>query len=776
MLDAQMLSQEWRKRIEFDLASFMDPGTTLDVSVESARSFRVAWKMRGEGRDAVFSVSPSRGVSVHCGGRNQDYREFIVGSDMANVLEVATRISQASTPGLFVATRAIDEDGDDASPQPAVDLLTALLDRDTEDATRVLMLTGDAGAGKTRVLRKLVHRQADRYVHGRTKKILLYVNAQGRALARLDEALATELQDLRVGLTYHSVAVLARLGVLVPVIDGFDELLGVSGYDDAFSSLAGFLEQLDGEGHLLVSARSVYYETEFLARSGNVSNRGGLNCVYSAVRVLDWSEDDSAEYLEKWGAQRALSDAESEKLAQRVRVVAGRHAVLLSKPLFFARTVELLRENPEFSGGDDLLQALVDEYLTRETEEKLLGRWSESLLTEKQYERLMRELAQEMWNQETRELDHRSVQEVAEYFVVNEDMPGGTQQVIVERMPALAFLSRAGDAAPRVGIAFEHELFFFCFLAKSMASEIGSAGKDLRMVLSRSAMPEDLAVRVAGELREAGELGSGGGLQVLLDRLSEAGTSEWRRSTQVRENAGLVTLALLRAYADLPENGRAVDGCVVRSVVWPGSHLRDVTLRRCAFDGVTVRRTDLTATKFLRCEIRDTVFLEPRIARESTRLELRGIEAAHVLGIRVPDNDSVRVTHDPEAIAKTLRECGAPLRPDSPEPDSHVSQDYVVLMDELLRAYRRANPVCKGDPNLRWLFEDRDWGTMERLLVEHELVTKEHRVTKGQPKEFLRRRFRPEQIMAGLSGRTDADPRVRSFWRALAHASRKDEE
>ena len=371
MLDAQMSSEEWKSRIEFDLASFVDPGTTLDVTTESARSFRAAWTMRGKGRDAVFSKSPSTGVSVNFGGRNLSYREFIAGPDMANLRDVATMIFQASTHDLFVATRARSEGNSDT--RPAVDLLMTLLDGDTDDATRVLMVTGDAGAGKTRVLQELVRRRAEDYLHGKTTKLLLYVNAQGRALARLNEALATELQDLRVDLTYHSVAVLAGLGVLVPVIDGFDELLGVSGYDDAFSSLAGFLEQLDGEGQLLVSARSVYYESEFLARSGNVSNMGGLKYVYSAVRVLEWSDEDRAEYLRKWGTQKELSDTDSERLAERVRVATGRHAIMLSKPLFFARTVERLWENPGFTAGEDLLQALVDEYLARERKEKLLG-------------------------------------------------------------------------------------------------------------------------------------------------------------------------------------------------------------------------------------------------------------------------------------------------------------------------------------------------------------------------------------------------------------------
>ena len=772
MLDPKMLSDE-RSHIEFDLASFVDPGTTLDVTVESARSFRAAWTMRGKGREAVFSVSPSRGVSVHFGGRNLSYREFITGPDMANLREVATMIFRASIPGLFVATRARSEASDDT--RPAVDLLTNLLDHEPEDATRVLMVTGDAGAGKTRVLQELVRRRAEDYLHGKTAKLLLYVNAQGRALARLNEALATELQDLRVDLTYHSVAVLARRGVLVPVIDGFDELLGVSGYDDAFSSLAGFLEQLDGEGQLLVSARSVYYESEFLARSGNVSNVGGVKYVHSAVRVLEWSDDDRAEYLKKWAAQKELSDAESEKLAECVRGAMGRHERMLSKPLFFARTVERLWENPEFVAGDDLLQALVDEYLAREREEKLLGRWSEALLTEMQFERLMQELAQEMWNQETRELDYRSVQEVAEYFVGSENMSEGTKQVIVERMPALAFLSRAGNVAPRSGIAFEHELFFSYFLAKSVASEIKLEGKDLRMVLSRSAMPEDLAERVAGELLEAGELGGGDRLRVLLARLNEAGLSEWHRKTQVRENAGLVTLALLRAHAGLEGNEDTVDGCAVRSVVWPGSHLRGVTLRRCSFSDVIVRRTDLTDTRFLRCDMSDTLFLEPRIAPASTRLELRGMTASQVLGVRVPDDDSTRVIYDPETVTRTLRECGAPLQPDSLQPAIRVSGDYVGLIDELLRAYGRANPVCKGDPNLRFVFEDPDWGLIERLLVEYGLVTRETRATSGKSREFLRRRFRPEQIMAGLGGRTDADPRVRSFWEALALKSQMDE-
>ena len=641
-------------------------------------------------------------------------------------------------------------------------------------ATRVVMVTADAGAGKTYVLKELARRYADGYLHGRPpldqvgprrgepRRLLLYVNAQGRSLARLNEALATELQDLKVGLTYHSVATLARLGILVPVIDGFDELLGVSGYDDAFSSLAGFLDQLEGEGQLLASARSVYYEEEFLARAGRVSATGDQRWAHVPVRVLEWSDEDRRRYLDQWAADRGLTDEASEQLGRRVRTIfaAGREE-LAKKPLFFARVVELLRNNPEFSAGGDLLQALVREYLSRERKEKLLDRQSGSLLTEEQFERLMCELAQEMWNQETRELDSRSVREVAEFFVESEDLSEAAKQSVVERMPALAFLAQSGEESLRGGgISFEHELFFFHFLARAVVSEFNSTGADVRIVLSRSALPDDVAERVAAQLNARDGAGARGRLQKRLDRLADAGRKEWRRTMQVRENAGLLVMALLR-YAG--EDGREIDGCTVRSVVFPGGRLGRVTLKRCSLVDVEIRRTDLTEARFVECTARDVLLFEPRVGPGTTRLELEGLDVSHVIGLRVPET-----VYDPSAVAATLKECGAPTPGLDQAIGSGAPSPYVDLVERLVRAYRRANPVCTEDPALAGLLGDPKWAVVERLLVEHEIVKKEHRATSGRPKTFLRRRVKPEQLMSGRNGGVNGVPRaVRSFWRAL---------
>ena len=205
-------------RIESDLASFADPG---GVSMErNGRRFDAIWEVRGEPKEAMFKVSQDRGITVTANGQTEPYRTFLAGTRMADLRHMAQMIRHVGTQDVFVPTRAQLTDSE-ASLRPATDLLSDLLEHHETEVTQVVIVTGEAGAGKTRVLQELVQRQAAAYLKGLTGKLLLYVNAQGRALARLNEALATELQDLKVNLTYHSVTALARVGLLVPVIDGF---------------------------------------------------------------------------------------------------------------------------------------------------------------------------------------------------------------------------------------------------------------------------------------------------------------------------------------------------------------------------------------------------------------------------------------------------------------------------------------------------------------------------------------------------------------------------
>lgn len=755
--------ESWRLRIQRDLSSFSDPGT-LVTAVLDGRTVSADWVSRSVTREATFSISLDQGVTVNVNQNRLSYRSFISSPELADLRSLAQMILQSSTPHLFVPTRAVCDDPDPAFVNidgPAIDVITSLLDQNDGAATRVIMVTGDAGAGKTRVLQELVRLQADKYSRGQTTRLLLYVNAQGRALSRLNEALATELQDLRVNLTYHSISVLARLGVLVPVIDGFDELLGVSGYDDAFSSLAGFLEQLHGEGQLLASARSVYYEEEFLSRASPLLMSGTQAWEHTAVRVAGWNAADQEEYLSEWIGQRQLEEEQAAALRAKVaRTFAGENSELATKPLFFTRTLDLLYSGADFLAGEDLLQRLVQGYLDRERTEKLLDRQSQPLLSERQLAALMQELAEEMWNQETRELDYQSVRDVAEYVLESEEVSEAARQIILERIPTLAFLAQSDSTTVHAG-SFEHELFFFYFLARSLAEQLANMRGDMRIVLSRSALPEYVADRVAGELasRLSGEL------QRYLDYLYEAGRRRWHRTDQVRENSGRMVMALLRQQ-------RIVAECLIQGVVFPGSHLRGVTMEGCRLDDVMIRRTDLAETRFHKCVIKNVLFVEPQLRRGGTVMQIDGLGVEHVIGLRIV---GVGTVYDPEVIASALAKCGAwgdRVEQAGEGAKSRIPQTYINLLERLMRAYRKANPVSLNDDNLRTLFEDEKWQVVEELLLSNLLIKKEVRHPSGRSIEVLRRQFLPEQFMAGLSAEHEVSPNIRKFWHDLENTVR----
>ena len=750
-----------KRRIESDLTSFADPG---GVQVGAGkRSFSAEWVMRGEPREATFTLSRDHGVRVKINGATQPYAVFLADTRMADLKQMARMIRQAGRKEIFVPTGAKRTDTHPENTGPATELLTGLLEQPEADATQIVMVTGDAGAGKTRVLQELVLQQAGRYLHGQTEKLLLYVNAQGRALARLHEALATELQDLRVNLTYHSVATLTRVGLLVPVIDGFDELLGVSGYDDAFNSLSTFLEQLEGDGLLVASARSVYYEEEFLSRASRASTMGSQAWSHVPVKILPWEDRDRRMFLDALAERESLPQEERETLEERISRVFQENEELASKPLFFAKTVDLLRKDVEFSGGDDLLGTLTHRFLEREQQEKLLDRQQQPLLSEPRLEQLMRELAEEMWNQETRELDHRSVREVAEYILEDMEVPESARQIIVERMPTLAFLA---PSERHGNILFEHEVFFFHFLARAITNQYVQ-GAGMRVILSRSALPEFVAERVAFHLQQDGLLSSPDGAQEVLDRLSKAGSTQWRRTTQVRENAGLIALALLREVAGGNGAGSEIAGCTISNVIFRGSHLRDVTLRNCVLVNVSIRRTDLASTKFIQCNAHDVLLEEPRIKIGSTRLELNGLRVPdEVVGVQELSEEGNRIFYRPRDLTRILRECGAPVELTAGD-QRDVPDELLSLLDRLMRAYQRTNPVCDGDQNLQRLFGDPRWPVLRKLLVTHGIVKQEPRATSGRPKEFLRRQFLPAEIMSGASRRDSIEPQIARFWDSL---------
>ena len=197
-------------------------------------------------------------------------------------------------------------------------------------------------------------------------------------------------------------------------------------------------------------------------------------------------------------------------------------------------------------------------------------------------------------------------------------------------------------------------------------------------------------------------------------------------------------------------------------------NLRDVTLRNCTLVNVSIHRTNLGTTRFIGCNARDVLLVEPRVKVGSTRLELKGLRVpAEVLGVRELKNEGSTTFYAPKSIMRILGECGAPVETKTEDDMRNVAPVWLDLLERMIRAYQKANPICDGDQNLRHLFEDSRWPVLRDLLIEHGIVNLENRPASGRPKEFLRRRFSPDEIMSGASKTGNAKPQIVRFWDAL---------
>lgn len=757
-----------RSRIGGDLAAFADPGS-VKVS-DGGRNFSAEWAMHGEPREATFTISPDRGVNVRTNGTIQPYHVFLADTEMADLRYMAQMIKRTASRKFFVPTKAELADSGGKEMNSAIKIITNTLEQDHQknsiiDATQIVMITGEAGAGKTSVLRELVLEQAEKYLHGKSEKILLYVDAQGRALARLNEALATELQDLKVRLTYHSIATLVRVGLIVPVIDGFDELLGASGYDDAFSSLAAFLEQLNSYGQLIVSARSTYYEEEFLRRTKKTAEE--QIWYHTPIKICTWDEEDRTIFIEETAKSRSMTEESKADLKKRARQAFSEKEDLAGKPLFFSKVVDLLcDEESDLPVRGDLLDILIDRFMEREQKEKLLDRQQRPLLTRDHLERLMEELAEEMWNQETRELDLKSTKEVANFVLEDSEVSAEVERIVVERIPTAAFFSPSNKQG---NIRFEHEIFFFYFLSHVIV-RMYIQDTNMHTVLGRSNLPDFVAERVALELKRQGHLSSLDSLQRLLDRLCEAARFQSRRTSKVRDNAGRIVMALLRNFADGRAENVEISGRIIRHVNFPGGDLQGVVLRECTLENVMICGTDLTNTRFIDCDPKELTLLKPKVKIGSTILQfapLLGLK--HVIGIIEMYDKGKRIVYNPKRIAQIFRKCGGRIEIENSVRD--IDKAWLAMMEKLAYAYENTPLLCVDYSDSKSIFRDVKWFELKDLLVKHGLVRKESRPKSGPTLMFLRREFSPDQIMLGIDRANNVDRKIARFWDALENLS-----
>jgi len=743
------------EEIERDLQAFADPGTSVLVDASSA-----TWEQDGKEISVAFSAGEPQGFpNVSVDGAQLSYRAFLASPWMANLQQFAEFIQKTDHRGPgFINTNAtlLNDEGEAGEEGAATELVLRLSTIALPFlSTRVVLVQGEAGSGKTIVLRELASRQAERFACNEAKSVFFYVDAQGRALSRLEDAMAKDLQDLRSKFSYAAVAPLTRHNLIIPIIDGFDELLGSGGYDEAFSSLAAFLSTLGGRGCVVASARSAFFDyANFYDNARRFAGDGRLNYEVEAVDIKRWNDDQVSRYFRAYGARVANDgDRMVAGLNELRRDLAPGNRDLLSKPFYASRVARLVDDHVTVRSDEDLLDQLVEAFLDRE-HKKLLDKEGQPLLSKKGHRAFLTSLAEEMWWQESRRIDVGTVQVVAELVTESYGLPPAAARQIVEKVSSYAFL--ATDAAAKRFLRFEHEVFYSYFLAQKLREFVEQEPTDLRRFLARSLLDDNLAeqtVRLIGTDVERCTRAVEAICSVIRPTITDA---------IARENAGLLIATLLRAAGTLRE------GTTFRNVVFRQVNFGKVTLKRPRFEDCDFADVDLTSAKLIEPEFVQTSLRNVEVDLSQTKLAGASPEILDdVYGVRVRGRPG-RV-YSPDEVADIFRSLGAKIaKPTAQRARSSRVERRIEIVDRFVRKMERRFYASEDDIERFPFTNDHEWKTVKEALRRNGLL-EEHVLDKSGPRQPLIRLAVPPHVLRrgeNIGDRSLPDE-VRAFWKDL---------
>lgn len=472
--------------------------------------------------------------------------------------------------------------------------------------TKVFFVVGDAGMGKTEYLLTLARDRAREIEVDTTSEapLFLFVSSTGRALSNLDDAINTSLSITRI-LDNHSAKALCRNGLLVLIVDGFDELLGSSGYDNPLGSLEGWFRDLRGRGVMIASARSAYYMSRYRR---SLSETTDLNVDHTVANIQPWSRDNAMTFLRSYGV-------EEKTLAN----LDERDWRLLTTP-FFAKAFATWRTNNTVlsDASTGVFQVVVEQYLERESK-KIVDQNNAPILSKAELQMVFSEFAEMMHLGGKRELEQSDLELCASAALgVNDieiDRPG-----LRRRLTSLCGLSAGEIIAGDSKFGFSHEVVYDCFLSLHLQRRCkAGASKDyLSSFFVKAAINTAVIEWFVAESLEVAR----GALNDLLPCVNKSAI--WKR------NVGSLWAALNNQAAGSPPHASA-SGLIFQSVEISKGGGTQLSMREAKIEHLKLSR----GMPIL--DIKDATIDYLEVDNTSTLKKLRNVTPEMIQRIQSPD-------------------------------------------------------------------------------------------------------------------------------------------
>lgn len=606
-------------------------------------------------------------------------------------------------------------------------------------STSVYFLIGQAGLGKTELMVSLARERAKEIESNPALELPLYlfVSSTGRTLSSLEDAVNSALNITKL-LSSQSAKALCRNGLLVLLVDGFDELLGSSGYENALGSLEPWFRELGGRGVLVASARSSYYLTQYRRSLAQAVN---LNVDHTLAELQPWPKAASEAYLREMGVTSTI-----------IADIRDRDWNILSVP-FFAKAFAAWLARAQGTGRTRLsiYEIVVEQYLEREAR-KLTDPNLGPLLNAEELRVLFTEVAELMQGSKNREIEQTDLVACAE-AVVNTANLESVRPGLTRRLSSLCGLGVSPDSGGQNQFGFSHEILFDCFLSLAIQQRISNVlnvGSLLRL-LSASTINASVFEWLVEKKPEA---------IALLTRDVSFKLTEKKETRVLSANLGALWEAMLVHRNGVPATA-AASGLQLERIDLARDGWSNLDLSESVIGNIVIREGSAGRIDVSRADIS---FLRTESSEQAKR-SLKGIESANVHSLHIGDQYG-----DSRKQVREVLESLQLVQREHHVGDQEAHEAALYFLDRLARRPDAAvildrEDLTADDQRLSWInhYEADQWRSFVNALTGSGVASLEPISTSGRPK--VRLSF-SKPVASLLNPEENSEESLR-FWKEL---------
>jgi len=630
----------------------------------------------------------------------------------------------------------------------AAEALTELLVTPEYGTTNVVQLMANAGQGKTVLLEHLAMEAALRYQpQPHPNPLILPVDLLGRYVGNVDDAIAGSLNNTFAspGLRQADVLICLQKNWMILALDGFDELVARVGVANAFAHITELVDQLNGFGTVVLSARASFFELYEISsgiRRFLVPRRGTYTS--SVAKLAPWTETQGVDVF------RAVGSNNPEKeLAELLSLFHGDRKVVFH-PFFLTRLATLWRDGERFEqlpGQSDVLSKakwVIDSFIERENRHKWTSTSGTPLLSRDQHVHLLGGVAEEMWHTGAFRLRPDELRLAAEIGIMDLGLEREVLDQVKERAPTHAAFIESGGY-----VSFFHDQFLNYALGYRLALYLRTGREEsvARLLLPRTLPPDAIEWTSWSFKQYSGDVPAA---VAMMNGISGRGFASMAQA----ENAGLINAAVTAnetVHMDLLGQR------------FYGESLRARAYTNLAFKSCSFWEADLKDSVFKECLFIDCEFGNILINRES-QFQGSRLASCRFSGLQIEGGGAA---YSPSEIERALRQKGATL--ESPRAAAapvakRTNEAVSELVEEIVRRSERTCDVALED-----LEESSPYlaGKVLRAGERTGVMKKTTRTTSGPKKTFYRFQVDRNELMRG-QGALVEDATINDFWRALA--------